>query len=122
MNLICILFKCFFIFTFHTQKTFTEVIFNDAPIVSTKYGLISGVDDTLAYAYLGIPFAMPPLNNLRWNAPIESPPWSPQILNATNFKPSCPQIDCSVHVPSDRCPTKVCPTDIWLYITYIYLT
>ncbi|XP_060547074.1 cholinesterase-like [Pantherophis guttatus] len=41
-------------------------------------------------AYLGIPYAEPPLGKLRFQKPLPHPPWK-QTLEATSFGNSCPQ-------------------------------
>jgi len=43
-----------------------------------------------AHAWLGIPFARPPLGELRWRAPLAPEPW-PGTREALRFGPSCPQ-------------------------------
>ncbi len=43
-----------------------------------------------AYGYLGIPFAQPPVEELRWRAPRAPKPWEGQ-LQATDFASPCPQ-------------------------------
>ena len=45
------------------------------PIILTNYGYIKGVSDSLAYMFLGIPFANPPTNSLRWQPPVAIKPW-----------------------------------------------
>jgi len=79
----------------------------DAPVIQTSYGPIKGASNDKAYMYLGIPFAQPPVNDLRWKAPLPNKPWSPNILDATGFKPACPQLNCAQHMPSATCPTQV---------------
>ncbi|XP_065932536.1 neuroligin-4, Y-linked isoform X2 [Magallana gigas] len=41
--------------------------------------------------YLGIPFAEPPVGDLRFAPPVEKKHWRPQVLNATEFGAVCPQ-------------------------------
>jgi para-nitrobenzyl esterase len=41
-------------------------------------------------AYLGIPFAAPPVGELRWHAPMPVKPWK-GIYNADSARPECPQ-------------------------------
>jgi para-nitrobenzyl esterase len=80
---------------------------NDAPIVSTKYGEIQGTAAQLANKYLGIPYALPPVGQLRWTEPLRAMPWYPQVLNATTLKPACPQYKCAERMPAESCPPVV---------------
>ncbi|MFZ0428125.1 MAG: carboxylesterase family protein [Acidobacteriota bacterium] len=43
-------------------------------------------------AFLGIPYAAPPVGDLRWRPPQAAAPWS-DVLEATHFSPSCIQRD-----------------------------
>lgn len=45
--------------------------------VNTQSGIIEGVYDTTnnVYKYLGVPYAKPPVGNLRWKAPQTMEPW-----------------------------------------------
>jgi para-nitrobenzyl esterase len=45
------------------------------PIVSTTAGKVSGVDNNGIQIYKGIPFAAPPVGDLRWKAPQPVTPW-----------------------------------------------
>ncbi|MFW9964921.1 MAG: carboxylesterase family protein, partial [Candidatus Sifarchaeia archaeon] len=47
---------------------------NDAT-VQTKYGLVSGYSDKDTWCWKGIPYATPPVGELRWKAPIDPVPW-----------------------------------------------
>ncbi|HRH60881.1 MAG TPA: carboxylesterase family protein, partial [Chitinophagaceae bacterium] len=51
---------------------------NKAPVVKTNAGLISGIinDDATVRIYKGIPFAAPPVGELRWKAPQPLQSWS----------------------------------------------
>lgn len=84
-----------------------NVLADVAPNIVTKYGSIAGFSDSYANMYLGIPYAMPPVNDLRWEEPLEARPWIPNILNATSFKSACPQPDCASRMPKATCPTTV---------------
>lgn len=60
--------------------------------VSTLQGDVQGVDNGSSCAFLGIPFAAPPIGNLRWRPPQPAPPWAPATLVA-NVLRQCPQIN-----------------------------
>ena len=71
--------------------------YKSAPIVQTESGQVVGKIETLpmgrsVYAYLGIPYAEPPIGELRFAAPKPAKRWS-EIRNATEYGPSCPQPD-----------------------------
>lgn len=55
----------------------------------------------------GIPFAEPPLNERRWEKPVDASPWYPNTLDATQMKPACPQTGCASRMPNDSCPIIV---------------
>uniref|UniRef100_A0A0M3IVE3 Carboxylic ester hydrolase n=1 Tax=Ascaris lumbricoides TaxID=6252 RepID=A0A0M3IVE3_ASCLU len=64
------------------------------PIVPTQYGEVKGfyfggIYDVRAIIFLGIPFAKPPVGDLRFERPEEPDAWS-GTLDATHFKPGCP--------------------------------
>ena len=44
-------------------------------IVNTKYGKIEGFQEEGRTAFLGIPYAKPPVGELRWREPVEPEPW-----------------------------------------------
>ncbi len=62
--------------------------------VKTESGLVSGTTDAsgLVRIYKGIPYAAPPVGDLRWRAPEPVAPWT-GVRQATEFGPSCPQAD-----------------------------
>ena len=47
---------------------------NDA-VVQTKYGLVAGYSDKGTWCWKGIPYAAPPVGELRWKAPLDPVPW-----------------------------------------------
>lgn len=64
---------------------------NDAPVVTVAGGKLRGLARPSGGAqFLGIPYAEPPVGELRWRAPVPERPWT-GIRNATSFGASCPQ-------------------------------
>lgn len=59
-------------------------------VVNTQYGPIEGQTNGNVIQFLGIPFAKPPVDTLRWRAPLPPESWS-ATLQTTAFKPACPQ-------------------------------
>lgn len=60
----------------------------------TRYGVVRGLDDSAAsgtYAWKGIPFARPPVGDLRWQPPVEPAAW-PGERDATRFGSACLQM------------------------------
>eukprot|EP01084_Bolivina_argentea_P319863 554852_1 len=62
-------------------------------IVNTTNGLIEGkiVYNGGVRAFLSIPYASPPINDLRWRNPVIHSNWNDNILNATIEPWGCPQ-------------------------------
>jgi para-nitrobenzyl esterase len=61
--------------------------------VRTESGLVSGVAarDASVTVFKGIPYAEPPLGNLRWTAPRPPLSWE-GVRNADHFSDACAQI------------------------------
>lgn len=79
----------------HPQRAATK-------IVRITSGLVSGDTDADGVtAYLGIPFAAPPIGNLRWRAPQRVAPWQ-DVRLANHFGPSCMQVEMGVRLPWSR--------------------
>ena len=61
-------------------------------IMNTTHGLVKGVSDyvsgTKVDKYLGIPYALPPLGDLRFKDPVPKVAWK-STWNATEFTPFC---------------------------------
>src|SRR5688500_13904911 len=62
-------------------------------VVTTAIGDAQGVDAGSSCAFLGIPFAAPPVGNLRWKPPQPAPPWAPGTFMATVPPFPCPNIN-----------------------------
>jgi len=64
---------------------------DNAFVVQTTAGLVHGEARPAGGAeFLGIPYAQPPLGDLRWHEPLPAKPWS-DVLDATKFGASCVQ-------------------------------
>ncbi|RYH04456.1 carboxylesterase [Salipiger sp. IMCC34102] len=105
-----------------------------API-ETSAGLVAGhVLDSGVQAWFGVPFAAPPLRDLRWQPPQAHEPWQ-GVWNADRFAPECMQTlrnsdinhyfgeealseDClylNIWAPSDAAPGDDLPVVAWIY-------
>jgi para-nitrobenzyl esterase len=84
-----------------------------APKVRTAQGEASGkwIHDGKEKAFLGLPYAAPPIANLRWRAPEPPLPWS-GVHDATNFGNRCQQW----HVWDDYIFTDPGPSEDCLYL------
>src|SRR6188508_1446976 len=58
----------------------------------TSQGSVQGLDHGASCAFLGIPFAAPPIAGLRWKAPQPASSWAPNLLVAT-MAVSCAQLN-----------------------------
>jgi para-nitrobenzyl esterase len=59
-------------------------------VVETGSGPVEGVEDDGVYSYRGIPYAAPPVGDLRWKPPHDPTPWT-STLDATEKPSICPQ-------------------------------
>lgn len=82
---------------FCTNRSIQVNVENDqrAPVVQTEFGAVVGKIETVphskaVYQYLGIPYAEPPVGELRFAAPKPAKPWS-KIMDATEFGAICQQ-------------------------------
>ena len=88
------------------KTTSSQTIF-----VETKYGKILGNSHYFSEekgpiktvnTFLGVPYALPPINSLRFRPPQPPKTWKPRIYNATFFRNVCPQKRYSYFLNSIR--------------------
>jgi para-nitrobenzyl esterase len=96
-------------------------------VVQTDKGPVQGVDRAID-RYLGIPYAAPPIGDLRWRPPQAHAAWTTP-LNATQFANHCPQPaspfgrptnteDClylNVYAPGSIPRGKRLPVMVWIH-------
>ncbi len=74
---------------------------NETDIIQVKQGKLTGVisKDQKTEIYAGIPYARPPVDNLRWKEPQDPDPWL-DIKKCDHFKPMAMQKETSVAMSS----------------------
>ena len=105
-------------------------------VITTDRGQVSGFQENGADAYLGIPFAQPPVDEMRWKAPEEPAAWQ-GVRDGSKFRANCyqgePKLfgpftpeflielpvseDClylNVWTPSER-PAEQLPVIFWIH-------
>ncbi len=63
---------------------------DDATLIQLSDGNVQGQLNGATREFLGVPFAAPPVGELRWRPPAPVTPWS-GVLDATTFSSACPQ-------------------------------
>ncbi|XP_078619122.1 crystal protein-like [Branchiostoma floridae x Branchiostoma japonicum] len=67
----------------------------DGPIVHTRYGDVRGVYAEEGAIFLGLPFGVPPVGELRWKPPqAYNKSWAPDVRDGTVPGPACRQKGC----------------------------
>jgi para-nitrobenzyl esterase len=81
----------FMLFAFATLLTSNAWAADDALVAATTSGLLRGIARPDGGAeFLGIPYAQPPVGDLRWHEPLPVKPWS-EIRTANSFGAPCTQ-------------------------------
>jgi len=101
-----------------------------SPIIRTESGALSGVREGGLNVYRGVPFAAPPVGELRWRPPVPAEPWE-GTRKAVAFAPACMQTgvsmpgeappavseDClylNIWTPANS-PQERLPVIVWIY-------
>ncbi len=102
---------CFIVYSCTTQKKQ-----NLAPQVKVANGTIEGINDTATglQEYFGIPFAKPPVGNLRWKAPQPLDNWK-GVLMTKKFGPRPMQTNVfgDMHFRSDSMSENCLYLNVW---------
>lgn len=73
-------------------------------LVTTAVGDIQGAqEDNGVWRFLGIPFAEPPVGELRWRPPVQPGCLDPRPFVADSFGPKCPQLEDGDVVGAEDC-------------------
>ena len=84
---------------------------DDVTLLNTTLGPVQGAQDGDVVSFKGIPFAKPPVGELRWRAPQPVQAWN-EPLDATTYGSDCMQIP----FPSDAAPLGVPHAEDCLYL------
>lgn len=103
----------------------SEVSTQSTCLVNALQGPIQGVDRGASCAFLGIPFAAPPVGALRWKPPQPLPTWT-TTFNAITPPPSCPNVNTGTPAGLEDClklniwatdplPAGSAPVIVWFH-------
>ena len=82
-----------------------------SPVVRIATGRVRGVERGGLTIFKGIPYAAPPVGQLRWQAPQPVKPWT-GVRSATEFGHDCMQLP----FPGDAAPLRTTPSEDCLYV------
>ena len=86
-------------------------LFSQAGVVGTDSGKVQGVAQGAVESFKGVPFAAPPVGELRWRAPQPVKPWM-GVRPADAYSADCMQVP----FPSDAAPLGTKPAEDCLYL------
>lgn len=103
------------------------IVIQSGTLLSLDDGQIQGAVAGMSRRFLGIPFARPPVGDLRWKAPVENEPWT-GVRDATTFGGRCAQNATIQSMPSededclylnvwtpDPAPASPLPVMLWFH-------
>jgi para-nitrobenzyl esterase len=100
-----------FVFSFLSLSSCLVFSQDTALQVTIDSGKLRGSSTDSVVSFKGIPFAAPPVGQLRWRAPQPVSPWS-GVREATSFQSDCMQVP----FPSDAAPLGTKPDEDCLYL------
>ncbi|XP_054626151.1 para-nitrobenzyl esterase isoform X2 [Dunckerocampus dactyliophorus] len=135
----CIVLICLGVLTLLVLATYLGYVAQTLPPglaqVTTDCGDYRGSHKNGAYSFKGIPYAAPPVGNLRW-APPADPVCTDRVTDASRFRSMCPQVrplsstgklmgqeDClfvNVWTPTLRANSKL-PVMVWIHGGYLHM-
>jgi para-nitrobenzyl esterase len=83
-----------------------------APVVSIADGQLQGHVDGSVYAFLGVPYAAPPVGGLRWKEPQPPTPWT-GVRDASQFGNRCPQNASSTNMTTGSSTEDCLYLNVW---------
>jgi para-nitrobenzyl esterase len=83
-----------------------------SPVVSVTDGQLRGHVDGSVYAFLGIPYAAPPVGGLRWKEPQPPAPWT-DVRDASQFGNRCPQNASSTNMTPGSTTEDCLYLNVW---------
>lgn len=94
----------------------------DSVLVKTEGGEVRGVSSDDVLSWKGIPYAAPPVGELRWRVPRPVVAW-PGVLDASKFGPSCVQADgvfqsencLSLNISRPAGASQSLPVMVWIH-------
>ncbi len=90
----------------------------NGPIVATKQGKTQGFIANDVAVFRGLPFAAPPVGDLRWREPKSPAKWS-NVRAANAFSQNCQQAeDClylNIYAPADAKSNSKLPVMLWIH-------
>ncbi|KAL3857130.1 hypothetical protein ACJMK2_011825 [Sinanodonta woodiana] len=106
MNISKLVFVVYTLFSY----CFDEIRSTSDPVVKTSCGPVAGLNDYGAFSFRGVPYALPPVGNLRWKPPTplsksQDTCWS-GVYQAETFGNTCFQRDpynSSMYMGSEDC-------------------
>jgi len=97
------------------NTTSEETLAGQQLIRETQSGIIKGQTDNGTLSWLGIPYAKPPVGDLRWKAPRDPDPWD-GVRDATSFGSACTQYGTILYILDEKLYGKPTGCEDCLYL------